>query len=339
MIKIMSKKKLRSCAVIMVIIFYGVVLGGCSPNKSTIIVEDMNFKESNEENKILKHMNDFKEALINKNYGEAKKAFEGAISIEKKNIGVYNNAKDMYLQNNRYDDAFYVVKLAIKNEVDVINMENQLDKIKEKFKPIELFYDIKEGQKDFNLPKTTKIKVNDEEVVADINWINTGVDTSKVGTFVYVGSVDEYGREVRLHLKINLLNREKVTAFIKSVYEKGGSTYVVIDEVEFYRDQRAVEEAKKDKSDELRCEDGRYYLYNSYYIRNSDKENTRDLKIDENAEIYLCKWRTGGQESSLDLMKVSFDDLRKGEIRLTSLLCYINVVDGKITFIREQYRP
>lgn len=134
-------------------------------------------------------------------YDNAKKAYENAISKAADNKQNYIEIKNKYVENSRFDDAFYIIKLAINNNVDVDNMKNILEEIKKNFKVISLEDTVYQNAK-FTLPKKITLQVNGQQLEGAVSWNTSNVNTSKLGTFTYEGIIDQYGRTVNQKLVV-----------------------------------------------------------------------------------------------------------------------------------------
>lgn len=131
----------------------------------------------------------------------AKKAFEKAVSINKRNKEVYLEIKDIYIENKRMDDAYYIVKSAIDNNIEDKDIEDAIDEIKGKFKITEVEYKVNVGD-NFELPQQIAMKINNEDMEVPISWNDDSVSTDKIGTFTFEGVAEEYGRPVTLTLDV-----------------------------------------------------------------------------------------------------------------------------------------
>ncbi|EDS77202.1 conserved hypothetical protein [Clostridium botulinum C str. Eklund] len=136
------------------------------------------------------------------------------------------------------DDAYQIINLAIKNNVDTENMKKLSSDIKSKFEvPIieEKAYEY--GK--YSLPSSVKIKINNEEKKVGVVWNNANVDTSKVKVKKYTGKVQGYDREVQLNLNILPVKTVKKTVYAMGTYIKNNKRYLKTREVEFFRDTEA----------------------------------------------------------------------------------------------------
>ena len=128
-------------------------------------------------------------------YDNAKKAYENAISKDPNNKQNYIEIKDKYVQNSRFDDAFYIINLAINNKVDIDNMKKTLEELKKNFEVITLENTVNQNDT-FTLPEKITLQINGQEVMGTVRWNTTNVNTNKPGTFSYGGIIEEYGKTV-----------------------------------------------------------------------------------------------------------------------------------------------
>lgn len=187
------KKKKNKLIIIVValILAVGLVVTG------TIIVTKK-VKEIKISHSIEKGVNSLKE----KNFADAKKFYEEAISTDENKEETYINIKDEYIEVGRLDDAYSIIKIALANEVNTTAMEDVLKGIVKKFPVTTLNVTIKLNDK-YSLPLDAVLKLNnEEEIKAAVDWNKPSVSTDKAGTFEYKGTASEYGRPVKLVLTV-----------------------------------------------------------------------------------------------------------------------------------------
>ncbi|WP_291581234.1 Ig-like domain-containing protein, partial [Clostridium sp. UBA6640] len=225
----------------------------------------------------------------------------------------------------------------IENNVDIDNMKNILERIKENFEEINLDDSLKQNN-GYELPKDIVININGKDVNGIIKWDNNNVDTSTPGSFYYKGAIEQYGRVVNLELNINPIVIEKKIGWVKEVND----SYILLDEVEFYMYDEALNEAIKDNSKKVIRDDdtGKLYVPDSYYIRDNSKEITT-YTIDENTVFEICKYLLRDvYNNASEVEPVSYETLKKAvEDHERGLLCWIYTEDNKITKIEQQYIP
>ena len=130
---------------------------------------------------------------------------------------------------------------------------------------------------------------------------------------------------------------------IKNMYEANGKKYIDVDMVEFYRGEEAVAEAEKDGR-ALYTEDGKAYIYDGYYIRNTDS-NLITYEVSSNTEYYLCGTDIDSTSTSSDLVSVSENDFNQfinnwvGEPTGRANLCWIKTSDGIVNCLQKQFTP
>lgn len=264
--------KKSMCGIFFIIISASVLCIGCSKKDKEIVVsKDVSQQVKSEENEIKEKIEQGGKYLQEKKYEDAKKVFESAIALDTGNKSTYLEIKDRYVQKNRLDDAYYIVKLAIDNNVDVENMKSVLKEIQGKLE-VPVLQDTVYTDTNYTLPQEVNIKINGEETKQAVNWNNSNVDTSKSGKFNFDGVVvGNYERAVKLILTVKPIVKERKCGYVKSVYEKDGKRYLQFDEIEFYKDRQAADEAKKDGKAIFES-DGKYYAEDGYYIRNKSTE-------------------------------------------------------------------
>ncbi|WP_461615252.1 Ig-like domain-containing protein [Clostridium sp. Marseille-QA1073] len=309
----------------------------CEPKeKEVVIAPDVSVQAKAEENKVKQSMELGNKYLNEGDYEKAIKAYEESISAEINNKDTYLKIKDKYIEKNRFDDAYYIIKLAIKNNVDIDNMKNILEDIKENFEAINLEDSVKQNN-GYELPKDIMININGKDVNGIIKWDNNDVDTSTPGSFYYQGTIEQYGRVVNLELNINPIVIEKKIGWVKEVNDN----YISLDEVEFYMYDEALNEAIKDNSKKVIRDDdtGKLYVSDSYYIRNNSDEITT-YTIDENTVFEICKYLLRDVSNASEVEPVSYETLKKAvDDHERGLLCWIYTEDDKITKIEQQYIP
>lgn len=134
-------------------------------------------------------------------YDDAKKAYEKAIYMDPSNKQSYLQIKDKYIEKGRLDDGFYIIKLAVKNNIDPINMNLILDSIRKQFKITTIEKNIYKNNK-FEMPKSMTLIVNNEEKLVSIKWDKAEMNTSLIGIYYCNGLSEQYERPVKLTLNV-----------------------------------------------------------------------------------------------------------------------------------------
>lgn len=272
----MKKQSIKILSVLAILFLGSMFLTSCAPsNKENILYEDAEEQATVEENEVKHYVEEGNKYLDESNYEEAWKSYEEAIGIMKNNKETYISIKDKYIEKGLYDDAYYVIRLALDNEVDTENMTSLLNEIKPNLSEITLNIDVYKDE-NYRLPKETKINVIGKETSIPIIWSNNNVTTNKIGQYVFEGELDGYGKKVTLNLNVKYREIETKQVFINSM--DNNTAYV--DYVEFFLYPQAAEEAKKDgvyKEDE----------YWNQYTRNKYKEN-EEIKLAKDVKVRLC---------------------------------------------------
>jgi Bacterial Ig-like domain (group 4). len=319
-------------------------ISGCGSNeKTTVLSDDVKQEAMIQEEEIKKCIDAGINFLNEEKYDDAKSSFERALSMDKSNKGAYIEIKNKYIEKQRLDDAYYIIKLAISNDVDTEEMRQMLNDIKSKFEVTKLSVNVYQNNK-YTLPSKIKVRINNEEEDVDVVWNGNNVDTSKLGSVMYEGKIDQYDRSVELELNIIKLEKVKMIGGISYLFEKNGKRYLDFDDVEFFydkdrNDRTAENEAKKDGyGPDFFNEDGR--IPDNYYIRNNDR-SVKTYEISSKSEISVCGWRVGNntisqQKSNYEQLK-SYTDY-KGN-KYDGILCYIYLENNVVVKVEEQYRP
>ena len=155
-----------------------------------ILVEDNISKELISNGKKLKKKKKYDEAMVN---------YNKAIELDKANKNLYLEIKDSFLEANRFDDAYFIAKEAISNNIDVDNMTQIAKNISEKLEVIKI-NDKVEQDSEYYFPKNVNATINGKSISLPIKWDYSMADTSNPGTFEYYGYNEEYGRKVQVTL-------------------------------------------------------------------------------------------------------------------------------------------
>ncbi|MDS0527198.1 Ig-like domain-containing protein [Clostridium sp. SHJSY1] len=316
-------------------IFIVIPLYGCNSKQDKEIVVAKNVKEdlNSAKSELLQLIEEGNAFLQSGKYPEARSSYEKAISKDKTNESTYLQIKDNYMKAKRFDDAYYIIKLAIDNNVSKDAMSKVLEEIKSNFSPILIENTISEGA-DYSLPTQTNIPEATITNPVNIRWPQKNIDTSSPGTFTYDGYIDEYGRTVHLTLTIKkvvkqansplpqqeLSAKQKISTtqkkevvksskigFIDSIYEENGDTFIKFNETEFYRNGDAQKEYAKDGFSPSSDAWG-----HDYYIRDNNKEQ-KTYKLSKDCKINVCIYLVDSKveyKTADELRTMSKDDFK-----------------------------
>lgn len=192
------------------------LLVGCTPNNKEIVVTTKDIAESDtkEDVTLIQLGTDY---LNLGRYNEAKEVFLKILEKYKDNASKYIEIKDKYIAANRLDDAYFIINLAITNNVDVDNMKNILAEIQNQFEIVTLSDEVLQYES-FYLPSKVKVKINNIEEELKVNWEESYVNTNNYGTYEYIGKTEEYNHIVKFTLKIKELVKKTMKIAIDYVY-------------------------------------------------------------------------------------------------------------------------
>lgn len=284
-------KKLFSKIIIISIITVSSTFVSCqNTSKKITISEDTKNEISSEENEINEAIKTGEKYLTENNFNEAKEYFNKALSLDKSNKDIYLKIKDIYLSFNRFDDAYFIIKTALTNNIDIENMKLILKDISSKFKSINMNLSIYQDTR-YTLPNQVKAVISGESISIPVTWDNQVVDSSTVGTFIYEGFNEDYGRKVNMEITVMENVYDKQIGSINNIYTVDGKTYIDVDLVEFYQGVEAVNEALKDNAEKeiSYTDDGIPILPHGYYIRNNYSKLTT-YEISSNCSFQLLPY-------------------------------------------------
>ncbi|MEW8957366.1 Ig-like domain-containing protein [Clostridium sp.] len=319
-------------------------------DKEIVLANDVMEQVKVEEMEVKDSIHRGNKYLEEEKYDEARKAYEEAISMGINNKDTYLEIKNMYMEKKRFDDAYYIIKLAIENNVDIDNMKAILEDIKKNFEEITMENSINERD-NYSLPKDVVLNINGKDVKGIVKWESNEVNTSKPGNYIYKGVVEQYGRSVKLTLNVKAkpkeVVKEKKIGYVKEV----GKDYIKFDEVEFYMYEDAYREAKKDGELDYDYYNPEGTVYNDYHIRN----NNYDLKkynFSKDIVFKLCKGRVSQSYSNgAETTEVSYEVFKQVADKTDSaynknlnivekgILCWIYLEDNNVVKIEHQYTP
>lgn len=346
-------KYTKMLLIISLILMSSTLFVGCvEKDKEVVLTKSVAEEVNEEETEVAKLLRQGDSYLEDNNFDEANKVYIEAISKDRSNKDLYILIKDKYMEKKRYDDAHYIIKLAISNNVAPEEMKETLVGIRNVNESIKFAFDKYEDE-DFVFPTTAKFNVNDKEVEDKVIWEADENDESVPGQYSYHGVTEEYDRNVIMTLNVNANIYENKIGFIIEFYDRDGQDYIQFDEVNFYRDQEAINEAVKDNYEGVgqREEDGTYFLMDPYYIQNNYKV-TNEFMLSENCQYYLLyndvvpynpnDYTLGDENRPADYNKFKEDVykfLKENVYGHRGLLYSIETKNGIITKMVKKYTP
>ncbi len=342
----MKINKFLLCSVAFVMFTSAVIMVGCKNKDKEIVLSQNVAKDIQvEENEIEKYIKEGNKFLEEKKYAEARKSYEAAITKGKNDKQIYTDIKDEYIKKKRYDDAYYIIKLAIDNKVDTENMENILASIRGKMEGVELSYDIYEDDISFALPEEVEIIVDNNKIKDYVLWEKSKIDIlNQPGQYSYNGVTKEYGRNVHVTVNIKENMYDSRIGYVKNIYTDNNIIYISFDEVEFYTGEDALVEAKKDNK-AIKEEDGTYIVYDDYYIRNSVVE-TKVYEVSKDVAMNLLAYEVNPDNNKIDFQTVNYDTFKKhidkykkNTSAARALLCKVDMKNSIVASISRQFTP
>lgn len=188
------------------------------------------------------------------------------------------------------------------------------------------------------LPSEVNIKISDKEILIPITWNNENIDTSNPGIFTYEGYNDEFGSKVIMELTVLETTWDKQMGYIKKIYKEKNKTYIDVDLIEFYNGDEALKEAIKDNK-AIQDDDGSYYMFPNYYIRNDDEKITT-YEISDNCILKLLSFDLDPYSSSIpELINVDYDTFATHINKGSSLPFNIDIKNNSAYAVYKKFLP
>ncbi|MDU4892256.1 MAG: tetratricopeptide repeat protein [Clostridium sp.] len=332
-----------------------IIFVGCAgKDKEIVISDDIEQVVHFEESEVEKYISEGNKFLSENNYGEARKSYDTALAKESTNKQLYLDIKDKYIKAKRYDDAYYIIKLAIKNNVDTEEMNEILVDIRNMMETEYLFFEKYKGDTAFELTDEVVINVGEGSVIDYIVWSDWDNSIDNVGEYIFHGVTKEYGRNIVATLNIHEkkieyekeIKDEKKIGFVRDILVKDDKIYISYDEVEFFRDEEAYSEKRKDGKMTYDNE-GNEILWVPYYIRNT-YENEVTYKVAESATYNLCysaidpysdKSGDGVEGVDFDTFKSYIHKYKGNKDAERALLFIIDIKLDNVTDFTMQFTP
>lgn len=330
----MQRKKLIKLLISTVILVPLLFISCNNSSKKITISDDTQSEVALEESEILAAVTDGEKLIDEGKFEEAKEEFIKAINLDKTNKEMYLRIKDKYLSVDKTDEAYYFIKTAVTNNVDVENMKSVLKDISNKFEKINIQTSVYQNS-NYSLPQQVITMISGEQVNIPVSWGNQPVDTANVGTFTFQGYNEDYGRSITVELTVLENVYDKQIGSINKIYTSNGKTYIDVDLVEFYTGEEALGEAKKDNAAAYDETTGEYFLPFGNYIRNNYSTiTTYEVSKDSIYQLYfldLLALGYGSESQVQELHTVSYETFKSYiDMMYKMQVDYGHVVDGEI---------
>lgn len=340
----MKRKKLMKLLISTVVLVPLLFISCNNSSKKITISDDTQSEVALEESEVLTAITDGEKLIDEGKFEEAKEEFIKAITLDKTNKEMYLRIKDKYLSVDKTDEAYYFIKTAVTNNVDVENMKSVLKDISNKFEKINIQTSIYQNG-NYSLPQQVTTMISGEQVNIPVSWENQTVDTANIGTFTFQGYNEEYGRNITVELTVLENIYERQYGFLKNIKTENGKTYIYVDLIELYIGDEALPEAIKDNKAGYDEEKKRYFLPDPIYIRNN-YDTISTYPVDSTASYYLCAHNFPEKPGLLsqDEVPVSLDEFSLINDKYLNdskygLLVWFDMKNGTVTKISQQFRP
>lgn len=330
----MKRKKLMKLLISTVVLVPLLFISCNNSSKKITISDDTQSEVALEESEVLTAITDGEKLIDEGKFEEAKEEFIKAITLDKTNKEMYLRIKDKYLSVDKTDEAYYFIKNAVTNNVDVENMKSVLKDISNKFEKINIQTSIYQNG-NYSLPQQVTTMISGDQVNIPVSWENQVVDTANIGTFTFQGYNEEYGRSITVELTVLENVYDKQIGNITKIYTSNGKTYIDVDLIEFYTGDEALAEAKKDNVAPYDEKTGEYFLPFGNYIRNNYSTiTTYEVSKDCIYQLYFLDLFALGYDSEAQIPEfntVSYETFKSYiDMRYKMQVDFGHIVDGEI---------
>ena len=202
----------------------------------------------------------------------------------------------------------------------------------------ELSASIIQGTK-YSLPLKVIATLSDKTIKeVDASWSPNKVDTKTVGTQNFIGTVQDYKKNIKIQVivKPRAIVKTKQIGYVSKVYDEGGKRYLSFDNVNFLVGNEAIDAAIKNGS--AVYENGSYYVPDDYCIVNSSNE-IKQYDISNNASLNVLGWCINSSRDSSINYFVSYDNFKNTSSKHKNLLCYIYTENDVVVKVEGKYTP
>ncbi|MFL0251023.1 tetratricopeptide repeat protein [Clostridium neuense] len=312
----MKKWSVNKKLILLALIAFSVLITGCThKDKETVLTCNVKENETHKLNQINKNISLGNNMLDSGKYAEARKAYDSAIKLDKKNKKTYITIENKYLEKDKLDDACSILEEAIDNNVDVANMKKLLAVVKQKI--------------DSKKEASNVVTKRDIDKKNNINSVdNVNKPTS-----------DANAENSPNSIKNTMPKITKEFVRIKDVYEKDGNRYILFCRDKIYMGDEAKAQAKKDGINN--------WYSNCYFVKNP--YDVASYKVSDS-----CTFNIGGYiinyPATADRTNhsVNYDTFEKSVVNVVNVrgnesitpinLYWITLKDGVVVQIDSQDR-
>jgi tetratricopeptide (TPR) repeat protein len=131
---------------------------------------------------------------------EAEKILKESISINPKEVEQYIELAKLYIVENELENAIKTLTDGYK-ATNSETTKSMLEELKSKITVNDINKIITLGE-NYSLPKEVAVKINNVEVEFPVKWDRTSVDTTKVGSNVFIGTLENIDKSLKLTLNV-----------------------------------------------------------------------------------------------------------------------------------------
>lgn len=272
----MRKNHITNYLILLILLVFSLSISGCShKDKEIVVTKNVKTAAKQAENQVKKNIDLGSKFVDSGKYDEAKKAYDKAIELDKKNKETYLTIKDKYLSKGKVQEAYDVVQEAVTNNVDAENMKKILSELK-------VSIEASENEQAIKSQSTTKVN-QPKNATANSSHIQAqGQDNSNEN---------------------NTAESMSMFGIIQNVYEYNGKRYISVIPGQLFGEQDAVSEAAKDgiKLDE----------YAHYYVRKTG--GVENLEVSNNARFDVGKYTIDSMTSEISNTPISYSNFKNIE--------------------------
>ncbi|MBX4261166.1 hypothetical protein KTC96_07865 [Clostridium estertheticum] len=148
-------------------------------------------------------------------------------------------------------------------------------------------------------------------------------------------SIDETKTQVIVSPKAII--ESKQIGYISNVYDKNGKRYLSFGDVKFLIGNDAIEAAKKDGN--ALYEDGKYYVYDDYYIFDNNK-TIKNYVIASTASLNVLGFLINPINNDISNQPTTYSTFKRVANSMNEhMLCYIYTQNNIVVKVEGQYTP
>ncbi|MBU3215105.1 hypothetical protein LL033_23990 [Clostridium estertheticum] len=157
------------------------------------------------------------------------------------------------------------------------------------------------------------------------------------GTFSFSKKVSIEEMKAQVIVSPKPIIKSKQIGYISNVYDKNGKRYLSFDDVNFLIRNDAIEAAKKDGN--ALYEDGKYYVYDDYYIFNNNK-TIKNYVIANTASLNVLGFLINPLNNDINNQPTTYATFKRvSNSRNGHMLCYIYTQNDIVVKVEGQYTP